>query len=227
MLPIAHRGAPKLATENTLPSIEAAIAAGARWVEIDVKLTRDRVPVVLHDRTLHRIWNIPKPVAELAAADLPDEIPTLRCALDLISGRGVRLLIDLPSLPETQPSLAVVRQAGTSAAVAFTGDTDALAMVRAELPEAMIAMTWGSPWLPREHVFSRVRPQYFNLTHQLLRARTVDAMHERGMLVSTYTVDDPGRMRRLARRGVDAIISNDIVTLAALARPALAPPTLA
>jgi len=59
MLAIGHRGAPKLAVENTLASIDAAIAAGARWVEVDVKLTRDRVPVLLHDRTLHRIWNIP------------------------------------------------------------------------------------------------------------------------------------------------------------------------
>ena len=214
MLPIAHRGAPKLATENTLTSIDAAITAGAVWVEIDVKLTRDDVPVVLHDRTLHRIWNIPKPVAELDLADLPEEIPTLRSALDLISGRGVRLLIDLPSLPEAAPALGVL---GVADEVAFTGDTEALTAVRATLPEAVIAMTWESPWLPREHVFEKVRPQYFNLAHQLVRGRIVDVVHERGMLLSTYTVDDPARMRLLASRGVDAIISNDIVTLAGLA----------
>lgn len=124
MVPIAHRA------RRSWPSIEAAIAAGAHWVEIDVKLTRDGVPVVLHDRTSHRIWNIPRPVADLAVTDLPGEIPTLRSALD-------------------------------PAEVAFTGDT--------------------------------------------------------GMLVSTYTVDDPARMRWLARHGVDAIIPNDIVALAAMA----------
>ena len=214
LLPIAHRGAPRLAIENTLPSIEAAVAAGAHWVEVDVKLTRDKVPVLLHDRTLNRIWKVSRPVAEVDLNELPPDIPTLRCALDLISGRGVRLLIDLPSQPEARPTLAEVKEV---AEVAFTGDTDALAIVRAELPDAVIAMTWESLWLPRARVLDRVRPQYFNQAHRLVLPRTIDAMHERGLLVSTYTVDDPGRMRWLAERGVDAIISNDIVTLAGLA----------
>jgi glycerophosphoryl diester phosphodiesterase len=216
MLPIAHRGAPRLATENTLPSIEAAIDNGARWVEIDVKLTRDKVPVLLHDRTLNRIWDVPKPVAELDLEDLPAGIPTLRCALEFVRGSGVRLLIDLPSPPEAEPSLAVVGKAEFSGSVAFTGDTDALAAVRVALPDAIIAMTWESPWLPREQVFERVRPQFFNQAHQLVTNRSVSVMHDRGLMVSTYTVDDPGRMRQLARRGVDAIISNDIGTLAGL-----------
>ena len=127
----------------------------------------------------------------------------------------MRLLIDLPSLAEARPSLAEAA-ALEAHEVAFTGDTEALAAVRALAPDAMILMTWESPWLPRSHVLSRVRPQFFNQMHQLLTGRTIDAMHRRGLLVSTYTVDDPARMRRLARRGVDAIISNDIVTLQAL-----------
>src|ERR1700761_3019973 len=93
-LAVGHRGAPLVAVENTLASIEAAIAAGADWVEVDVWLPRDSVPVLLHDHTLDRIWGIPRPVADLDAADLPGRpgsaltleaehrIPTLREALD-------------------------------------------------------------------------------------------------------------------------------------------------
>src|SRR5579859_6338194 len=51
---IGHRGAAGLAPENTLAAIRAAAAAGARWVELDVQLTRDGVPVLLHDSTLER-----------------------------------------------------------------------------------------------------------------------------------------------------------------------------
>src|SRR5438309_1688088 len=49
-----HRGAAGIAPENTLPSFEAAWAAGVAWVETDVRLTGDGVPVLLHDATLDR-----------------------------------------------------------------------------------------------------------------------------------------------------------------------------
>jgi glycerophosphoryl diester phosphodiesterase len=54
---IAHRGAPLLAPENTLPSIRAAAAKGAKWVEVDVKLTKDLKPVILHDDKVDRTTN--------------------------------------------------------------------------------------------------------------------------------------------------------------------------
>lgn len=54
---VAHRGYTLHYPENTLVGIEAAIAAGARYVEVDVQLTSDQVPVLYHDRTLDRISN--------------------------------------------------------------------------------------------------------------------------------------------------------------------------
>jgi glycerophosphoryl diester phosphodiesterase len=54
---VAHRGYTLHYPENTLVGIEAAIVAGARYVEVDVQLTSDQVPVLYHDRTLDRISN--------------------------------------------------------------------------------------------------------------------------------------------------------------------------
>ncbi len=54
---IAHRGAPLLAPENTLPAMRAAVEKGAKWVEIDVKLTKDLKPVILHDDKVDRTTN--------------------------------------------------------------------------------------------------------------------------------------------------------------------------
>jgi len=212
-LAIGHRGAPTVETENTLASIDAAIRAGADWVEIDVKLTRDQVPVLLHDPTLHRIWDIAAPISELNLADLPPMIPTLHQALDRINGRGVRLLIDFTGLPEGIASINLVTDLGRQEEAAFTGGTDALAAVRAHDPAAIIAMSWESLVLPDEQTLDRVRPDYFNQAHELLDAKTIDIMHEGGLKVSTYTVDTPERMRWLADNGVDAIISNRVATL--------------
>ena len=52
---VAHRGYPLRFPENTLPSITAALQAGARYVEVDVQLSRDGIPVLFHDRDLHRL----------------------------------------------------------------------------------------------------------------------------------------------------------------------------
>ena len=55
---IAHRGYPQHYPENTLIGLEAAIAAGARFIEVDVQVSRDRVPVLFHDRDLKRLCGV-------------------------------------------------------------------------------------------------------------------------------------------------------------------------
>lgn len=55
---VGHRGYPRHYPENTLISIEAAVAAGARFVEVDVQISRDRVPVLFHDRGLKRLCGV-------------------------------------------------------------------------------------------------------------------------------------------------------------------------
>jgi glycerophosphoryl diester phosphodiesterase len=67
---IAHRGYAKAFPENTLLSLDAAVQAGARWVEFDVQLTADAVPVVLHDETFVRTAGREGSILETYAADL-------------------------------------------------------------------------------------------------------------------------------------------------------------
>ena len=55
---IAHRGYPRHYPENTLIGLEAAIAAGARFIEVDVQVSRDQVPVLFHDRNLKRLCGV-------------------------------------------------------------------------------------------------------------------------------------------------------------------------
>jgi glycerophosphoryl diester phosphodiesterase len=62
---VAHRGHAALYPENTLEALESAVAAGARWVEIDVQLCAGGVPVLLHDANLQRVAGRPESVFEL------------------------------------------------------------------------------------------------------------------------------------------------------------------
>lgn len=67
---IAHRGYAARYPENTLPALQAAVAAGARWLEFDVQLSSDRQPVLLHDADLRRTAGRAQSVFELTAAEL-------------------------------------------------------------------------------------------------------------------------------------------------------------
>lgn len=59
---VAHRGDPYRHRENTLDSLRSALERGADAVETDVRLTRDGVPVLLHDETLKRLWQHDRPL---------------------------------------------------------------------------------------------------------------------------------------------------------------------
>lgn len=67
---VAHRGYTLHYPENTLVAVEAAIAAGARFVEVDVQLTADEVPVLFHDRTLERVCGVPGAVHDYRLEEL-------------------------------------------------------------------------------------------------------------------------------------------------------------
>lgn len=67
---VAHRGHAQVCPENTLPALDSAAVAGARWVEVDVQLTADGVPVLLHDDDLERTSGQMASVFSLTAAAL-------------------------------------------------------------------------------------------------------------------------------------------------------------
>lgn len=69
---VAHRGFPDRYPENTLRGLTAALEAGAQWLEFDVQLCTDGVPVLLHDPDLARTGDLPLAIADLPAARLSE-----------------------------------------------------------------------------------------------------------------------------------------------------------
>lgn len=110
---IGHRGAKAYAPENTLASIHAAADMGIEWVEVDVKLTKDGVPILFHDDELNRCSNGSGLVAqtdfqtieELDAglwfgdSFMGEKIPTLEEALNTILDRGLGVNLEIKACP--------------------------------------------------------------------------------------------------------------------------------
>ncbi|MGW7295610.1 glycerophosphodiester phosphodiesterase [Streptomyces xiamenensis] len=217
VLAVAHRGDPYRARENTVASFRSAITAGADMVELDVRLTRDGVPVVLHDATLDRLWGHDRPVAELTAQEVREltagGVPTLAEVLAVTA--PVRTLIDLPmrAVAPARAAVAAVREAGAGERVSYCGDPAALKAVRAADEAAEIGLTWKRTGPPRPAVLRDLRPAWLTYRFGLLDHALVDRAHARGLRVMAWTVDSPRAMRRLLAMGVDAITSNRVTEL--------------
>ncbi|GAA2717771.1 MULTISPECIES: glycerophosphodiester phosphodiesterase [Streptomyces] len=216
---VAHRGDPYVHRENTLPSIRSALRAGAGAVEIDVRLARDGVPVLLHDATLKRLWGLDRPLAALTAAEVREAtaggVPTLREALAEIT-EGVRLFVDLPDAAAAPAAVAAVRESAAGAHVYYCGGPASMLAVRRADAEAEIALTWTTLAPPRPALLAAVRPHWLNYCFGLVTPELVARHHADGLLVSAWTADTRRTMRRLLGAGVDSITTNRIGALRAL-----------
>ncbi|MGW1409160.1 glycerophosphodiester phosphodiesterase [Streptomyces sp. NPDC002403] len=214
---VAHRGDPYRVRENTLPSIRSALGRGADAVEIDVRVTRDGVPVLLHDATLKRLWGHDVRLDRLTRQELTEltrgGVPTLREAL--LAAGAHRFMIDLPgSTDDSVPRIvAVVRECGAGERVYYCAGPDAMLRVRAADPDAEIAMTWTTLAPPRATLLDAVRPRWLNYRFGLVDRDLTDRLHRDGLLVSVWTADTRRTMRRLVRRGVDSITTNRVDVL--------------
>lgn len=241
---VAHRGASSTHPENTLPAFEAAVALGAPAVELDVRLTADGVPVVMHDPDVARTTDGRGFVHELTAAEVtalsagtadePARVPTLAEALTCLSGRAA-VAMEIKSIPGepgydpdgepiVEAALAEVERSGFEGPVLVVSfNPRSVRRARELAPEVATGI------LSTEHVDPRdalalARDEGHDLVLPGVRALLaagpgfVAEAHAAGVRVGTWTVDDPARVRELLAWGVDAIASNDPgAALAALA----------
>ncbi|MGA5098987.1 glycerophosphodiester phosphodiesterase [Streptomyces lavendulocolor] len=218
---VAHRGDPYRVRENTLASLRSAFARGADAAEIDVRLTEDGVPVLLHDDSLKRLWRVDRPLARvpldrLRALTGPEGVPTLAEALDAVGDR--RVMIDLPGATERSVRAVVgtVRECGAADRVYYCSSAAAMLLVRAADPGAEIALTWTTLAPPRPVLLAAVAPRWLNYRFGLVGRALTDRVHRNGMLVSAWTADTRRTMRRLIADGVDSITTNRVDALSAV-----------
>ncbi|WP_327304296.1 glycerophosphodiester phosphodiesterase [Streptomyces sp. NBC_01298] len=217
---VGHRGDPYRVRENTLPSIRSAFDRGADAVEIDVRTTRDGVPVLLHDEDLRRLWGHDVRLEDVTAPQLKEltggGIPTLREAL-MAAGAG-RVMIDLPGATARAVRTVVgqVRECGARDRAYYCAGPATMLAVRAADPRAEIALTWTTLAPPRRVLIDAVAPSWLNYRFGLVGPELVDALHRDGLLVSAWTPDTKRAMRALIRAGVDSITTNRVDALRAV-----------
>jgi glycerophosphoryl diester phosphodiesterase len=223
---IAHRGASADAPENTLAAFRRALALGVDGIELDVRLTRDGVPVVFHDATLARVTGRPGRIAQSTLRDLGgftvrgEAIPALSEVLALTRDRCV-VEVELKRGTPVAPVAEAIRRARAGDAVILASfERKLLAEARAvapHLPRMLIHEGWrrGRP-APREQVrrlvpvLAALGATGVSINHEAVpSAEFVTALKCRGFCVWCWTVNQAPAMLRLARWGADALLSDN------------------
>ena len=228
VLVIAHRGDSIRYPENTLDAIRAAFDLGADAVEVDVRLSRDGVPMVFHDDTLERTTNgrgsfASRSLKELEALDAGGwmaprfkglRIPTLEEAVHAAAGRG-SLLLDLKVDGLARPVRAVYERAGVKPEEALIGgwtQSQRSEFIH-DMAGARVLKTDAAPLVWGPALFEQLRGDGlwgFEVGDYWPPPFLGDAaLHD--VPVIAYTANDESTIRRLIEAGVSGIETDDPV----------------
>lgn len=230
---IAHRGAPSFAAgikENTLKAFDRASDSGAWGIELDVRFTRDDVPVVIHDPSASRVFSQPVMIEDFDSRTLAQrcpELPTLSNVIERFGGR-MHLMIELKRLqaPLSPKRLAALKE--TLSPLKATTDFHLIALDASVLAQCQ--------FVPREAL---VPVSEFNVSamsrdtlekgfggiagsYALISSGRIHAHHVAGQKVGTGFVGSRGVLFRELARGVDWIFTNDAPELMSILRRELA-----
>lgn len=225
---LAHRGASYDAPENTLSAFRIAQQMGADGVELDTHLSREDVPVVIHNFTVDETTDGTGRVRDLTVSDLKrldagshydytyrhERIPTLDEVFDLLAPT-MRLNVELKSVGVRATALEA-----TVLAVIRRHNAQNRVVISSFNPFALRRMYRLAPNLPLGYLYSADVPAYFRLFmigvpyqarhphHLMIDADYVAWAHRNHYRINTWTVDDPSRATALKALGVDALITN-------------------
>jgi glycerophosphodiester phosphodiesterase len=221
----AHRGSSIKAPENTMAAFELAVENMTDFIELDVQLTSDNVPVIMHDRSLYRTTGVNAKVSELTYSQIREldagsyfgkefageKVPSLEEVLRFVKGKA-RLNIELKSgdTVYTADKVAELIQKYDmqNDCVITSFDYNMLKRVK-ELTDDIqvgyiLSIAYGD-------FYSMDDVDFFSMNASFLSKQIVDAIHNSGKQVYAWTVNNAISIKNLTNKGVDNIITDDPV----------------
>ncbi|MDA7416707.1 glycerophosphodiester phosphodiesterase [Xenophilus arseniciresistens] len=229
---IAHRGAGRLAPENTLPAFRLGAEHGYRMFECDAKLSSDGVVFLMHDATLERTTSGrgvggAQPWQALSQLDAGawhsrrwagEPLPTLAALARWCLANGHLLNIEIKPTPGTEheTGAAVAREAAQ-----LWADASVPPLLSSFKPEALAAARSAAPQLPRALLLDSLREGWLEealrldcvaivCNHALWDAATVARARQAGLRQLSYTVNDDWAAQRLIALETDGIITDRV-----------------
>ena len=229
---IAHRGAGKLAPENTLAAFRLGASHGYRAFECDVKLSADGVPFLLHDARLDRTTPERGVAGEREWAELSridaggwhsrtyagEPIPSLEAVARYVRRNGFALNIEVKPTPGFEHTTG---HAVAEACLRLWHEAAAPPLLSSFRPDALKGARDAAPGLPRALLVDTAWTGWFEMAqalecvavvtnYNLMDAALIARLHGAGLRALCYTVNDPAEARRLVALGIDGIITDAV-----------------
>mgnify|MGYP000285864326 CR=1 FL=1 len=214
---IGHRGTKGLgsAYENTLKGIGYALNLGVDLVEVDVRLTKDKIPIIMHDENFSRVANVPLKPKEMDYEEIKakiriggtEPVPSLSEIIDYVNGK-CGLFIEIKEAEAVNPVLKVLEKHGypTWAAIVSFHE-EVLEKIAHIKPEIVTGLIYAKP--PGKIVEAKRLKAKIVLPHfRLATAKAVAFAHKLKLKVVAWTVNKPEQIIKLAANKVDAIATD-------------------
>ena len=226
-LAMAHRGGAIEHLENTMPAFQACVDLGYRYLETDVRVTADGVPVVFHDATLERVTDRTGRIenlswAEVSMARIGGREPILRLEDLLGAWPDVRFNLDIKAGGVLPPLVRAVRRLKVADRVCLASFSDARIAAARRLfgptvctalgPRGVAALRLSS-YSPRAAGLVRIPAGCAQVPLQLggralVDERFIAAAHARGLQVHVWTVDTEEDTTAMLDMGVDGVMTD-------------------
>ncbi len=229
---VAHRGAGKLAPENTLAAFRLGASHGFHAFECDVKLSADGVPFLLHDATLDRTTNGrglagAQPWSALSQLDAGawhspafagEPLPSFKAIANYCLANGHALNIEIKPSPGSE---AITGHAVAEAAGRLWAGVPVQPLLSSFQAEALAAAQVAAPALPRALLLDALHDGWFDqaralgcvavvTNHRLLTGAVVERLHSAGLRALCYTVNELADAKRLLALGIDGLITDAV-----------------
>ena len=219
---IAHRGARKLAPENTMPSFRKALECGASHIELDIRMTKDDVPVIFHDEKVNRMTNGSDFLSQMELSALKElkikgrvkggggereTIPTLAEVLKEFGGK-CGLVLDIKVRNAVIPAYKLVKKHGMLEDVIFTSK-DGMAIIKLKDKEgARLGFSNREKGIDILSVAGTLGAEFILPEFRSVDPTLLNQARKNNIKVMVWTVDCPFKMKKLAGLGVEGIITN-------------------
>jgi glycerophosphoryl diester phosphodiesterase len=226
-LAMAHRGGAVEHVENTMPAFTACVEMGYRYLETDVQVTADGVPVVFHDPTLDRVTDRSGrldqlPWSEVSTALIGGREPILRLEDLLGAWPDVRFNLDIKAAGVLAPLVRLVRRMKLTDRICLGSFSDARIAAARRLFGPSVCTSLGprgvaalrlSSYSPRAAGLVRIDAGCAQVPlrlggRALVDERFVAAAHDRGLQVHVWTVDTEDEAVEMLDLGVDGIMTD-------------------
>jgi len=217
MILIGHRGAKAHAPENTILGFKKGVKLGANAVEFDVRFTKDKIPIIMHDSTLDRTTNGKGKVSSLNFSELRkldagngEKIPTLKEALLFCKKQKVTPLIELKEKQHTKTIADIIKQTKTQP------------LVLSFYPEALKAFKKHAPNIKTSFLFSNkikntigfmklgkvLKTEWLFGRKDIVDKKLVETAHKWKFQIAVWVCNTKTEVSKFKKLGVDGIASD-------------------